>query len=458
MATIIDVTATIDEQRMGKFHVVLLVFTFLTVLVDGYDIGAVAFAAPALVKEWHLNRAQLGPLFSAGLAAGLIGPLVLGYLSDRLGRKRVIIGGAYFFGLFTLASVWTGALDQMIALRFIAGIGIAGVLPLVVALNNEYAPRRIRATMFVLMFCGITFGGGLPGIIAARYMTSEGWQILFWIGGLIPIAVATALIFVLPESAKFLALRPERHDELARLLHQVSPSIPIPADAQFVLRGETRAKFSFASIFAGRLKLVTPLFWIVNAINLMVFYFVNQWIPTILPSAGVISTEHAALAATLFQFGGTAGGLILMRPLDRWGFIPVPILFAVAIPAVACIGLPGLSEPVVLALVTLAGFCLLGLQFGNISSESNVYPTAIRSFGVGSCFAAGRVGSVVGPMIGGVLIGMQMSLTSLFWIASVPLAIGFVAAVILTPIYLRHYHPNRVIAPTPPLGGAAKEA
>ncbi len=458
MAKIIDVTEIIDEQRFGKFHLLLVVFTFFTVLVDGYDIGAVAFAAPALVKEWHLNRAQLGPLFSAGLAAGLIGPLVLGYLSDRLGRKRAVIGGVYFFGLFTLASVWAGALEQMIALRFIAGIGIAGVLPLVVALNNEYAPRRMRATMFVLMFCGITFGGGLPGLIAARYMATEGWQILFWIGGLVPITVATVLIFVLPESAKFLALHPERHDALARLLRRVSPGLALPADAQFVLHGETRAKFSFASIFAGRLKLVTPLFWIVNAINLMVFYFVNQWIPTILPSAGLISTEHAALAATLFQFGGTAGGLVLMRPLDRWGFIPVPILFAVAIPVVACIGLPGLSEPVVLALVTLAGFCLLGLQFGNISSEGNVYSTAIRSFGVGSCFAAGRVGSVVGPLIGGVLIGAQMPLSSLFMIAAAPLVVGFIAAVILTPIYRQHYHPNRDMTPAPPPGGAAKEA
>jgi len=455
MADTIDVTRIIDEQKLGRFHILLLILTFLTVLVDGYDIGAVAFAAPALVKEWHLQRAQLGPLFGAGLFAGLFGPLVLGYIADRFGRKSSIVGALWFFGVFTLASVWATSLEQMIVLRFIAGLGIAGVLPLVTALNNEYAPRRLRATMFVLMFCGITFGGGLPGLVAARFMATEGWQILFWIGGLVPIAVGILLIFLLPESAKFLALRPERHVELARLLRRLDSRLIIPADARFVLRGEQdRTRFAFKSLFAGRLALVTPLFWIVNAINLMIFYFVNQWMPTLLSNAG-ISTEHAAIATTLFQFGGTAGGLILMRPLDKWGFIAVPILFALAIPVIACIGLPGLPEAAVLLLVTAAGFCLLGLQFGNISSEGNVYPTAIRSFGVGSCFAAGRVGAVVGPVIGGILIGMQVSLEELFFIAAIPLFIGLIAAAILTPIYRAHYHPNRATAPA--LGEAAAE-
>jgi MFS transporter, AAHS family, 4-hydroxybenzoate transporter len=442
MARIIDVAGIIDDRKLGRFHVVLLVATFFTVLVDGYDIGAVAFAAPALVKEWHLQRAQLGPLFSAGLFSGLFGPLIFGYVADRFGRKRAIIIAVVFFGLFTLATVWTQSLDQLIVLRFIAGIGIAAVLALVTALNNEFAPRRYRATMFVLMFCGTTFGGGLGGFVAARFMASQGWQILFWIGGLVPLAVALALVFVLPESAKFLALRPSRHGELTALLHRIDPGLSIPPDAQFVLRGEERAKFSFASILAGRLAWVTPLFWIVNAVNLMIFYFVSQWMPTLLSNAG-ISVAHAALATTLFQFGGTAGGLVLMRPLDRWGFIPVPILFAVAIPVVACIGLPGLSESAVLVLVTLAGFCLLGLQFGNISSEGNVFPTAIRGFGVGSCFTAGRVGAVIGPLVGGILIGMGVSLTQLFFIAAVPLVLGLAAAIAITPIYRAHYHPNR---------------
>jgi len=443
-AATFDVTRIIDEQKLGKFHVLLLIFTFLTVLVDGYDIGAVAFAAPALVKEWHLTRPELGPLFSAGLFSGLFGPLALGFLSDRFGRKKAIIGAMIFFGLFTLVSVTAQSLQALIVYRFIAGLGIAGILPIVTSLNNEYAPRRLRATMFVLMFCGVTFGGGLPGIVAGQFMGTYGWHILFWVGGLLPIIIAVGLIFVLPESVKFLALRPSRHGELAAILRKMNPRLAIPEGAHFYLHGEEeRTRFSLKNIFVGRLRFITPLFWVVNAVNLMIFYFVNQWMPTILSDAG-ISATHAAYAVTLFQFGGTVGGLILMRPLDKFGFVIVPILFAVAVPIIACIGLTGMPEAAVLLLVTLAGFCLLGLQFGNISSEGNVYPTSIRSFAVGTCFAAGRVGAVIGPMMAGYLLGIHVSLQQLFFIAAVPLFFGFIAATFLTPLYRAEFHAQGV--------------
>lgn len=432
---IMDVTRLIDEQKIRWFNIRLVLLCFIIVLTDGYDIGAAAFAAPALVKEWGLNRAELGPLFSAGLIAGLIGPPLLGFFADRIGRKIAIVGGALFFGVFTLASVVATSLPTLIALRFIAGIGIAGVLPIAVALNNEFAPRRLRATMIVLMFCGVTFGGGLPGVVAANFMAEYGWQVLFWVGGLLPILAAILLAVSLPESPKFLALHEARHGDLAELVREIRPDMPVGPDTQFVIRGEeNRAQFSMKALFAGRLALITPLFWISNAVNLMIFYFVNQWMPTLLSGAGV-SVQHAAIATTLFQFGGTLGGVVIMRPLDKFGFIPVPILFACAIPVMACIGLPGLSEPTIMALIAAAGFCLLGLQFGNIALESNVFPTYIRSWGVGSCFAAGRVGAVIGPLVGGLLVARHVSLRDMFFIASVPLALGLVAAAILTPLY-----------------------
>ena len=166
----------------------------------------------------------------------------------------------------------------------------------------------------------------------------------------------------------------------------------------------------------------------------MIFYFVNQWIPTILSGNGV-PLAHAQLATTAFQFAGTLGGLIIMRPLDKWGFIPVPILFFLAIPIVALTGTPGLSEALTITLVGAIGFCLLGLQFGNIACETNMYPTYIRSWGVGSCFGAGRVGSVVGPYVGGYLIAMHLPMQQLFWIATIPLVLGLVNALVLTPLY-----------------------
>ncbi len=434
-AQVVDITRLIDDQKIGFFIFRLVILSFIVVLTDGYDIGAAAFAAPALVKEWHLDRAQLGPLFSAGLIAGLFGPPILGFLADRLGRKAVIVGGAIFFGVFTLASVLCTSLWSLIVLRFIAGVGISGVLPITVALNNEFAPRRIRATMIVIMFSGVTFGGGLPGVVAANFMAEHGWQILFWVGGILPIVAGLLAAYALPESPKFLTLQANRQADLAALARRIKPDLSVGPETRFVLHGEeNRTRFSIKAIFTGRLALMTPMFWITNAVNLMIFYFVNQWMPTLLSGAGV-SLEHAAIATTLFQFGGTLGGIVIMRPLDKYGFVPVPILFACAIPVMASIGQPGLSEGTIMALVAAAGFCLLGLQFGNIASESSIYPTAIRSWGVGSCFAAGRVGSVFGPSVGAILVARHVPLEHMFYIASIPLAVGLIAAIVITPLY-----------------------
>lgn len=434
-AKTVDLSRIIDSQKIGAFHIGLVIVCFIVVMVDGYDIGAAAFAAPALVREWHVSPAALGGLFSAGLVAGLIGPPVLGWLADHYGRRSAIVGGLIFFGIFTWASVLSQDLKTLIWLRFVAGIGIAGVLAIATALVNEFAPSRMRATLFILMFSGVTFGGGIPGIVAARYMGTYGWQILFWVGGLIPIAIGIIALFTLPESIKFLALKRERHNRLVQQIERLQPGLGLDPNSHFVIGGEdNREKFSYGAIFKGRLAWITPMFWLSSAVNLMIFYFINQWTPTILASAGY-PVRDAVLAATAFQFAGTLGGLVIMRPLDKFGFIPVPILFACAIPIVACIGLPGLPEPAILALVAASGFCLLGLQFGNIACETNIYPTYIRSWGVGSCFGAGRVGSVFGPIVGGFLISMHMPLQYLFWIAAIPLVVGLINAVILTPLY-----------------------
>ncbi|HLI19666.1 MAG TPA: MFS transporter [Stellaceae bacterium] len=434
-AQTVDLARIIDAQKISAFHIILVLVCFLVVMSDGYDIGAAAFAAPVLIREWHVSPAALGGLFSAGLVAGLIGPPVMGWIADHYGRRTAIIGGLLFFGVFTWASVLSQDLNQLIWLRFIAGIGISGVLAIATALVIEYAPRRIRATLFVVMFSGVTFGGGVPGLVAKAYIETQGWQILFWVGGLAPIAVAIIAMFTLPESIKFLSLKRERYPQLVAQIDRLQPGLHLDPNGTYTIGDEVnKEKFSYGAIFKGRLAWITPMFWLSNAVNLMIFYFINQWTPTILANAGY-PVGDAVLAATAFQFAGTLGGLVIMRPLDKFGFIPVPVLFACAIPIVALIGLPGLPEPAIMVLVAASGFCLLGLQFGNISCETNVYPTYIRSWGVGSCFGAGRVGSVVGPIVGGWLITLHVPTQYLFWIAAVPLIVGLINAAILTPLY-----------------------
>src|ERR1035437_5730841 len=183
MPTCIDLATIIDKQKFGSFHLTVVSVSFLLMLVDGYDNISIAYIAPMLIQEWGVDKSALGPLFSAGLLGGLFGPPLFGYLGDRYGRKTAVILGAFLFGLFTLAQVWANSLGSMMALRFIAGIGIVGVLPISIALNTEVAPRRIRVSMIMLSFVGVALGGATGGLVASRYMGTYGWQVIFWTGG-----------------------------------------------------------------------------------------------------------------------------------------------------------------------------------------------------------------------------------------------------------------------------------
>jgi AAHS family 4-hydroxybenzoate transporter-like MFS transporter len=431
----VDVTQVLDSQKVSRFNVGLVILAFLVMMTDGYDLGAAAFAGPGLIKEWGLKGPELGVLLSSSLGAGLFGPPLLGYLSDRFGRKRVIVCGAFAFGLFSLAAVATSSLSQLVATRIFAGVALAGTLPIVVSLINEFAPKQARATMVVLMFTGVTFGGGLPGLIAAKFMAVHGWRILFWVGGLAPLVMAVVLFVALPESVKYLALRPGRRAELVALLKRIDPALQIGPDTHFIISGEqNRPKFSIGALLEGPLKVLTPLYWVSNLVCLMVFYFINQWMPTVLSSSGV-SVEQAAIATALFQFGGTLAGLVSMRFLDKVGFLPVPILYACAIPIVISIGIPGLPPVALIGLVASAGFCLLGLQFGNIATEANIYPTYIRSWGIGSNFAIARIGGALGPLLGGMAFGAHLPAQQIFAIAATPLVIGLIVALLIVPRY-----------------------
>lgn len=429
----------VDEQRIGRFSLGLLFWSFLTMFSDGYEIGAMAFAAPELARLWGVDMAAFGWAFSAGPFGILFGAPLLGYVGDRFGRRTAIIASCLVYGLTTLAMMWAQDLEQMTALRFLTGVGIGGLMPNTIALNSELAPKRWRATLVVLMFTGITLGSGSPGPVAAWLVPQYGWQVLFLIGGTVPLVVAACLFFVLPESVKFLAPRPHRRAELLRIARRMRPELHIREDAQFTIAAPPReeAEGGLRPIFGGGLAAITPLLWICFCTALMANYFLSSWMPLLFEANGV-PPEKAALASSLYHVGGTVGGLAVSVLLDRFGFLAIAALFALAAPAVAAVGLPGLSHASLTLLAACAGFAVLGAQFGNNASAGLLYPPAFKSRGVGSALAVGRLGSILGPLIGSALIAMQLSVQTLFVVAAVPMLFGVVAAAILARLcYLR---------------------
>jgi AAHS family 4-hydroxybenzoate transporter-like MFS transporter len=427
-----DIDGLVDGQRFGRFNLMLLLWSFLAMLADGYDISALASAAPELVRTWHLPAKAFGPAFSASLFGVLFGAPLLGAMGDRYGRRAAIIGGCLIYGLGTLATVAATNLDQIIVLRFVTGIGIGGLMPNTIALNSELSPQRLRATLIVLMFTGITTGSGLPGGIQAWLVPRYGWTILFWIGGLAPLLIAACLSLQLPESVKYLALRPRRRAELLTTLRRMRPDLALNDDTSVVSapaapNATAASGAGLAQLFSGGLAWITPLLWICFAAALMANFFLVSWLPLVLVSSG-LSAHQSGITTSFYHYGGTVGGILVSLVLARVGFSAVAALFLLAIPAIAAIGLFANSTTVMAAAVALAGFSTLGAQFGNNAASGLLYPTGVRARGVGWALGIGRFGSILGPLLGGALIGMKLPLQQLFLWAALPMLVGFLAS------------------------------
>ena len=427
----VQVSRLLDERGLSSFQIMLIVWSFFIVLIDGYDIAAIAFAAPSLAKEWALKPGALGPVFSASLIGILFGSALFGFVGDRYGRKAALVWANLVFGVFTLGAAYATNLDQMFWLRLLAGLGIGGVIPNVVAINAESAPRRLRATLAIIAVGCVPLGGAIPGFVTAALVPQYGWQILFLIGGIVPILIAIAAQIGLPESIKYMALHESQRGRLVKAIKAIRPDYVVPANAKFVIEDEKQyAGFSPGHLFRDGLALITPLLWLLFALNLMGYFFLISWTPTLM-TAAKLPPATAALAGASLQIGGTVGALVLCWWLQKHRFLAVAILFVIAVPAVGAIGYAaGLSsQTALLVTIFFAGFLVLGIQSGINVIGAMVYPTSLRANGSGWELGIGRIGSIIGPLVGALLIGLPIE--RLYMWSALPFALGAVICFII---------------------------
>jgi AAHS family 4-hydroxybenzoate transporter-like MFS transporter len=429
---VVQVSRLLDERGLSSFHIKLIVWSILLSLIDGYDISAIAFAAPHLVREWGLKPGSLGPVFSSSLIGILFGSALFGWVGDRCGRKAALISSNLLFGIFTLAAAYASNLDQMFWLRLLAGLGIGGVIPNVVAINSESAPRKLRATLALIAVGFVPLGGAIPGFVTALFVPKYGWPILFLIGGVVPIAIGLASIFGLPESIKFMALHESQRGKMQKLIAAIRPDVKVPANARFVIEDEKQQFPGFNPVYLFRegLALITPLLWLLFALNLMGYFFLLSWTPTLLTAAKLPPTT-VALAGASIQVGGTVAALVLCRWFERHRFLSIAIIFVIAVPVVSSIGYAGLTSKTALLIATFAaGFCVLGIQTGINVAGALIYPTSLRANGSGWELGIGRIGSIVGPLAGALFVGLPVQ--HLYVWSALPFAVG---AVVCFAIY-----------------------
>ena len=428
---VVQVSRLLDERGLSSFQIMLIVWSFFIVLIDGYDIAAIAFAAPSLAREWALKPGAIGPVFSASLIGSLFGSALFGFVGDRYGRKAALVWANLVFGVFTLGAAYSTNLDQMFWLRLLAGLGIGGVIPNVVAINAESAPRKLRATLAIIAVGCVPLGGAIPGFVTAALVPTHGWQIIFLIGGIVPIIIAIAAQIGLPESIKYMALHESQRGKMEKTIKAIRPDYVVPPNAKFVIEDEKQySGFSPGHLFRDGLALITPLLWLLFALNLMGYFFLISWTPTLM-TAAKLPPATAALAGASLQIGGTVGALLLCWWLQKHRFLAVAIMFVVAVPAVGAIGYAaGLaSQTILLVTIFVAGFLVLGIQSGINVIGAMVYPTSLRANGSGWELGIGRIGSIVGPLVGALLIGLPVE--RLYMWSALPFAAGAVICFII---------------------------
>jgi len=429
----IDVAGFIDEQPVGRFQIRLLLACAAVLFLDGFDTQAIGYVAPDLARDWGLARGALGPVFSAGLFGLMMGALVFGPVADRIGRKKIIIFSTAAFGIGTLATVFAQDITSLLVIRFLTGLGLGGALPNAVALTSEFSPHRRRATMVMAMFVGFSVGAALGGLIAAALIPAFGWRSVFLIGGIAPLILAPFLALRLPESVRFLALTGQADARVAELLARVAPSVRFPPAIRFGIHEAKLAGLPVAHLFSEGRALATLVLWIVFFMSLLDLYLLSNWLPTVLNDLGA-SVSMAVAVGAMFQVGGVVGTFALGQFIDRFSFRALSLTYLLAAVAVAAIGFSGQSIALATLAIFCAGFCIIGGQIAANALAATYYPTMVRSSGVGWALGIGRIGSIVGPLIGGILFARHVGAESLFLAAAVPALCASLAAFALIHI------------------------
>ena len=424
----LGITAVIDSNRMSGFQAMIVALCALIGFVEGFDINSAGYVAPALAKAWLLKPGVLGVFFSTGLFGLMLGALFIAPIADRIGRKPVLIASLVTFGVASLAASMSPSLQILIPVWFFTGLGVGGAMPNAVAVTSEYVPHRIRSLMVVLAFDGFLTGSIIAGLTAVGLIKIMGWPIVWRVGGVLPLILAPILWAFLPESVRFLAGRPERQGEIAALMRRIDPDAP--PGVRYVL-DEPAGKVSVRALFAAGHARRTILLWIIVFCSLLDLFLMANWLPTQIGSLGVAAPVALALGA-LLQVGGLTG-TGLGWSVDRFG--PAPTLIAAYILGALAIGgiaLSGGHVPALAASILVAGFGIVGGQGAANAVAAMSYPTEIRSTGVGWYFGIGRIGSIIGPGIAGVLLAAGVTNRDLFLMAVVPALVAAAAAFLLS--------------------------
>jgi AAHS family 4-hydroxybenzoate transporter-like MFS transporter len=400
----VDVGKVLDEGRWTGYQKLLIFGTALAIILDGVDNQLLPNAVPALMQEWDLPRGPFTTVLATGPFGMMIGGAIGGMLGDRFGRRTALLGSVIAFGVLTLAIVSVNSLFMLGVLRFLAGLGLGGAMPNAAALASEYVPQRQRPFAVTLTIVCIPLGGMLAATLSAYVIPDYGWRALFLAGGAIPVVLALVLFKVLPESPRYLASQPSRWPELTAVMRRMGHAVPDEvAYVEAAPAGAARERASVASLFTGEYRRDTIGLFGSFFFCLMVNYVLILLVPAMLSGVG-FSQPSASGALVAANFGGVGGAvlgaLVIQRLGSRLTMLSMSGIAVATSVVMAVMPLDPSDTFLLMVMFVLVGALLNGVQTTMYALAAHVYPTQIRSTGVGAAVAFGRIGNVMAAYVG----------------------------------------------------------
>ena len=427
----VNINDIIDKARFAAFHWKVLIWCLIIIIFDGYDLVIYGVALPLLMQQWSLTAVQAGLLASAALFGMMFGAMIFGTLSDKLGRKKTIMICVTLFSGFTFLGAFASNPVEFAILRFIAGLGIGGVMPNVVALMTEYAPKKIRSTLVALMFSGYAIGGMSSALLGAWLVKDMGWQIMFLIAG-IPLLLLPVIWKFLPESLAFL-VKSNHHDQAKMIVTKIAPETQLTSNTQLILNESTTTEAPVRALFQQGRTFSTFMFWIAFFMCLLMVYALGSWLPKLMLQAG-----YSLGASMLFLFalniGGMVGAIGGGALADK--FHLKPVITSMFVIGAAALILLGFNSPqfILYSLIAVAGAATIGSQILLYTFVAQFYPTALRSTGMGWASGIGRIGAIIGPVLTGALLTFELPHQMNFLAIALP---GIIAALAIFMVNLK---------------------
>ncbi|HEY8891008.1 MAG TPA: MFS transporter [Clostridium sp.] len=423
----VNATSIIDKSKMNKFFLLIFSICLLAVIFDGYDMNVYGTTLPLIMKELALNPTQTGFLASTALAGMILGAIIFGSLSDKIGRKKVLMIGMGIYAVFTGMCGFVHDVNAFAVLRFIAGMGMASISPVTASLVSEYSPKAIRGILITLLITSIQLGQIIATLSGVLLIGSIGWRAIYWIA-FTPIVIVIIIYAFLPESMIFY-IQHGKTDEIRNTLKRANPEFHPSENDIYEVSTLNKTKANLNSLFQQGRAWNTVMIWIMFFCNLYIAFGVLTWLPKLMIMQGY-TLKSGLMFSAIISVGGIVGSLVGGVIATKFGFKKVLFVYYIACAVMLNLVMIKMNLGLFIAMLAITGLFIGSQQNMLYAYASDNYPVSILGTALGWGSGFGRLGSVIAPILIGALMSAGLSVSVLFSTFSVP-AIAAAIAVLL---------------------------